>query len=379
MTGPRNRDSPCPERHAARRHVRRVAPAPRGTKGAPEAAAALATAPVGAPLEAAPPAAGSGAPDVRTGAGSASSRPLLRALVVVAVAVLVPVTVLWAVDRDAPELTWSPPALSDPVTYRVSGDGPGTIRAEAGQDSIVVFDGPVHRRIRMDGGRHWVVRGGEVVNDKQWSDIDDQSGLEFENVTGTAFVEGVLIHGRYGKDGIRIGEGGSDTTLVVQNTRITQRLAGPSDYHADVIQAYGGVEALKVDRLTGSGDYQGQMWKQEPGTTFGPTDFRRVNFRAASPEREYMINLVMSSPTAPVRLHEVYSSPDPEFAGGDFCRAQIPSESATCATDADGRQYVTWSDTPIDVRGRITSGVPPGGDFVPVGVAGLDYESPGYS
>jgi hypothetical protein len=280
-------------------------------------------------------------------------------------------------QADAP-LTWAPPELSKPVTYRVSGDGPGTIKARAGQDSIVVFDGPVHRRLRLDGGRHWVLRGGEINNSRPWKKAEDQAGLQFQNVTGTAFVEGMLIHGRYGRDGIRVAAGGDRTTLVVQNSRIVERLAGPTGYHADVIQPFGGIRELKVDRLTASGDFQGQMWKQERGTTFGPTDFRRVNFVAATSTSRYMINFVMSSPTQPVTLEQVYNEPARDLAGGDFCRAQVPTKGTTCATDADGRRFVTWSRTPITVNGRVTQGPPPGGDFVPEGVAGLGYESPGY-
>ena len=283
-----------------------------------------------------------------------------------------------ATSTTGSKLSWAPPQLTSPVTYRVSGDGPGTIAAAPGQDSIVVWDAPTHRRLRMTGGRHWVIRGGEVNNDKQWTNLGDQSGLQFENLTGTAFVEGMYIHGAHGKDGIRVGSGGSNATLVVQNTRILQRMSGPTAYHADVIQAYGGVKALRVDRLTGSGDFQGQMWKQETGTTFGPTDFRRVNYRAAIPEVAYMVNLVMSSPTQPVTLSEVYSEPDPSFVSGDFCRAQSPVTGSTCRTDADGRKYVTWSGTPITVSGRVTQGPPPGGDFAPAGVPGLRYASPGY-
>lgn len=274
-------------------------------------------------------------------------------------------------------LTWAPPKLSKPVTYRVSGDGPGVIRARAGQDSIVVFRGAVHRRIRMEGGRHWIVRGGEISNDKPRRNVEEQSGFEFRGVTGTAFVEGVLIHGRYGKDGIRVAEG-DRTTLVVQNSRIVDRVAGSTGYHADVIQPYGGIKALKVDRMTGSGDFQGLMWKQEPGTRFGPTDMRRVNFRTSAVRAAYMIKFIMSRPTGRVTLTHVYNEPGRRLADGDFCRAQVPARSARCGTDASGRKYVTWSRTRIAVDGRITQGVPPGGDFVPPGVAGLRYVSPGY-
>jgi hypothetical protein len=268
--------------------------------------------------------------------------------------------------------------MVNPVTYHVSGDGPGTITAASGQDSIVVWDAPTDRRIRFSGGRNWIIRGGEVNNDKQWSSQDDQAGIQFDNVSGTAFVEGLYIHGQYGRDGIRVGSGGSNTTLIVENSRIIDRLSGSSTYHADVIQPFGGIKAFKVDHLTGGSDFQGQMWKQESGTYFGPSDFRNVNYQAASPEVEYMINFVMGNATQPVTLTNVFNQPASSFAGGDFCKAQTPSGSATCGTDSSGRKYVTWSGTPITVNGRITQGLPPGGDFVPAGVAGMNYRSPGY-
>ena len=276
------------------------------------------------------------------------------------------------------KLTWAPPAMVNPVTYHVSGDGPGTINAPSGQDSVVVWDAPTHRRIRFSGGHNWVIRGGEVNNDKQWSSLDDEAGIQFENATGTAFVEGMYIHGGYGKDGIRVGSGGSNMNLVIENSRIIERLSGPSAYHTDVTQEFGGIKSLKIDHMTGSGDFQGQMFKQETGTTFGPSDFRHVNYRAASPEVQYMINLVEGYATQPVTLSDVWNQPDPSFVGGDFCRAQTPSASAYCGTDAAGNRYVTWSGTPIVVTGRVTQGPPPGGDFVPAGVAGIGYVSPGY-
>jgi len=276
----------------------------------------------------------------------------------------------------APKLAWAPPVMNSPVTYHVSGDGPGSIKAAPGQDSIVVWDAPTHRRIRFDGGRNWIIRGGEVVNDKQWPNLDDQGGLQFENVTGTAFVEGLYIHGSYGKDGIRVGAGGSNTTLIVQNSRIIERMSGATVYHTDVIQPFGGIKELKVDRMTGSGDYQGQMWKEEPGTSFGPSDFRHVNYRAATPEVQYMINFVDANPTDAVTLSEVYNQPDPLFVGGNFCRAQ--TGATYCGTDANGKRYVMWAGKPTTVNGRVTQGLPPGGDFVPAGAAGMSYISPGY-
>ena len=276
-------------------------------------------------------------------------------------------------------LTWAPPSLRAVVTYHVGGDGPRTLVAGPGQDSRVVWDAPTHGRLRLVGGRNWVITGGEVRNDVPWPDLDDRAALQFEQVEGTAFVEGLLVDGPYGTDGIRLGPGSSGTTLVVQDSRIlNRRTQGQAGYHADVIQAYGGVRALHVDRLTATTDFQGQMFKQELGTRFGPSDLRRVDYTGLAPQQAYLVNLVMSRPTGSVWLREVWTTPAAGFVHGDFCRALSPAEGSRCRVTAGGRHAVTWLGTPIRVIGEVRQGPPPGGEWVPAGVAGLGYRSPGY-
>ncbi len=114
------------------------------------------------------------------------------------------------------------------------------------------------------------------------------------------------------------------------------------------------------------------MWKREAGKYFGPTGFRRVNFRKTAASPQSMFNFVTSAPTQPVKLTDVHHQP----YGVDFFKAHFPSSASRCATDGKGRKYVTFSGMSIQVNGWITDGLPPGGDFVPTGRAGLTYQSP---
>lgn len=278
-----------------------------------------------------------------------------------------------SVTLAAPRLTWPRPALSRPRVYWVSGVGPGIINAPAGQDSILRWRGATNRRVVLNGGRHWVIQGGEVNNDRIWPSNDDRAGLEFRNVTGTVYIEGLWIHGNKGIDGLRFGKGSSRTTVIVQNTRITDRYgaASPQNAHADVMQFFGGVRSLKVDRLTGTSDYQGQMWKRESGTSFGPTDFRNVNYRGLPGQEQYLVNFVMGAPVQTVTLRNVFQQPSPGFTS--FCRSSVPSTGRTCGRLADGRQFQSWTGTATRIVGRITQGPPGCGDFVPAVRVGLRY------
>lgn len=145
-----------------------------------------------------------------------------------------------------------------------------------------------------------------MINDVLWTNLNNRGGIEFQSVQGIAYVEGLWIHGQvdpnpdstnwYGIDGIRLGTGSSNTTLIVQNTRIEDRTGAqsPQAAHADCIQCFGGVKELRIDTVTCRSQFQGLMFKQEVGTYFGPSDIRRMDF-ANVPQRYragYLLNLV---------------------------------------------------------------------------------------
>jgi hypothetical protein len=276
-------------------------------------------------------------------------------------------------------LTWAPPALVNPVTYRVSGT-PGMITAAAGQDSVVKFVGPVNRRLILRGGRNWVIIGGEINIDRPWTNLDDRNAMLVKDATGVLHIEGVLMHGAYINDGIKTCS--RDATLQIQNSRIIDLLGTQSAYHSDVIQPYCGFRELRVDALTGYSQFQGQMFKADWGR-WRTTTLKRVNLVGIAPESGYPINVVMGCCNhdgnryvdGPVRLEGVYIKPDVSHNGGSLSGNITPSTSFVFGKDlSTGREYAEPRDGIVpQVTGRIWKGRPSLGDYVPNGVAGMGY------
>src|SRR6266536_3000773 len=160
-------------------------------------------------------------------------------------------------------LTWAPPLLTNPVTYRVSGT-PTVITAAAGQDSVVRFAGPVNKRLILPGGRDRVMAGGEINIDRPWEKSDDRNAILVKDATGVVHIEGVFMHGIYINDGIKACA--PDAVFQIENNRIVNLLGTQAGYHADVIQPYCGLKELRVDGLTGYSQFQGLMFKTDSAT-----------------------------------------------------------------------------------------------------------------
>jgi hypothetical protein len=206
--------------------------------------------------------------------------------------------------------------------------------------------------------------------------------------------------------------------------------------HADVLQPFGGFRELRVDGLTGSSNYQGIYHSVDLGTAYGRSWFRRVDLTAREvPGEEVIEGRVIGH--AGHRMYRanvdrlgqqridtgtfwVQHHPNSGWAGGRFHRVayrdadgvlredpvagtatftdavwagtrtagQVPH---TLATDALGT-YAAWPATLTDVNGdvairnwddtaagRIYSGAPPEGDYVPATAVGEHYVSPGYA
>jgi hypothetical protein len=54
-----------------------------------------------------------------------------------------------------------------------------------------------------------------------------------------------------------------------------------------------------------------------------------------------------------------------------------PQSNAALACPETGAALASWPALPVS--GGVEAGAPPGGSFVPAGVAGLGYRSPGYA
>jgi len=281
-------------------------------------------------------------------------------------------------------LTWAPPVLTNPVTYRVSGT-PGVIRAAAGQDSVVKFDGPVTRRLWLEGGRNWVISGGEININQPWQDQDDRNAFNVKNATGVVHIEGVYVHGPYLNDGIK--GCAPDAILQIENTRIVDLRGSQNGYHSDVLQPYCGFRELRVDGLTGYSQFQGLMFKADWGR-WRTTTLKRVNLVGIAPQDGYPINVVTGCCNndgnryvdGPISLSNVYVSPDTSFNSGALSGNIRPAADFTFGTDSvTGREYAEHKTiVSPQITGRIWKGRPAGGDYVPDGVPGLGYVAPPY-
>src|SRR6266508_3551959 len=225
-----------------------------------------------------------------------------------------------------PRLSWTPPQLDHPITVDVSASN-HFLRLDPTRDYLVRM--PTTKLSVLGGlvivGGHNVVLVGGAITIPSWGLVHptDNRGLYLKNQTGTVHVEG--LHER---DEVHF-----------------------SSNHPDLIQSWAGPAELRVDRFTGTTDYQGiYLAPQELGERLQPRriDLRRVNIETMASARY----LLWQVGTAPLRLDDVWIRPSP------------------------GRYEVVWPDD-----GRwdpVVQGDPPGGDFVGAGEAGLGYRSPGY-
>ena len=282
-----------------------------------------------------------------------------------------------APDPSTSKLTWAPPRLTLPTTIAVGPSG-GQFDLQSGRDYVVKV-GEVSGPVRLVGGRNIVLIGGHITIPWAGADasISSRLGLYLKGQTGTVHVEGLLIDNAGGDltEGIQINA--PDAIVQIENCRIKGIHARDevnfTDNHPDLIQPWGGVKALRVDRFTGSSDYQGILLKEDAGP-IGSADLRRLNI-IGQPTARYLfiqysfipVNLdnVWLSP-AKDRFHGIGKTVWPDDSGGYPRQAQV---------EADG---TVWWPTPVGIDGFISTGVPPNGDFVPDGLAGPGYQSPGY-
>jgi hypothetical protein len=268
----------------------------------------------------------------------------------------------------ASKLRWPPPALNDPVTVSASsasgsGDNPHQLNLSPARDYLVRMPpGALEGGLTIKGGHNVVLIGGEIDIPMQPGNppsIDSRRGLYLTDQTGTVHVEGLLLGGADLSEGIDLSEP-LGATVQIENVRVEGVHARNeslfSDNHPDVLQTWAGPAELRVDRLSGSTDYQGLF--------LAPNEFG-----SQPPPRQVVLSHVDLRPTTMANCSCLML-----WKGGSFPMQLddvwvIPHPSTNLA-------HTLWP-SPIQ-WGGVRDGTPPGGQFVPVGVAGLSYISPGY-
>jgi hypothetical protein len=279
--------------------------------------------------------------------------PLLSRSAALAAAflVLVPAAVS---AHSRPRLRWAPPKLIHPTTIVVGRKG-GSFGLDRRRDYRIRIGHVAHvGGVVLSGGHNVVVIGGEITI--PWAGPHpqpsggDRRGLFIYGATGTVHVEGLLIDGPDVSEGIQIAA--PKATVQLENVRIVGIHARDevhfTDNHPDLVQPYGGVRSLRIDRLSGSSDYQGLFLEGDYGP-IGRVDVRHVDIVGTRTAR------CLLWLDAPVTLRRVWIRPRPGLA---LRGAVWPFDTPQLAIVHDGR--------------------PPHGSFVGHKVAGVRYRSPGY-
>jgi hypothetical protein len=160
-------------------------------------------------------------------------------------------------------------------------------------------------------------------------------------------------------------------------------------YHSDIIQIGNGCGELRVDRLTGSTDYQGLFLKIDDVMRgqgrFGPMDFSRVDLTAVPGSYNQSL-LYLTTPDyymeADVYLEDVYLQPVASDPINFIVPRVTPCGYAQMRNGkCDSHQAwqegdeIWWPFFP-EIHGSVYEGSP-AESFVPAGTVGIGYESPG--
>ena len=275
-------------------------------------------------------------------------------------------------------LTWAPPALENPITIEITNVN-RSVKLDADHDYIIQMPQKITasggvsinargaRNIVLIGGEIEVGDAGEYVNDSAFG--NKRRALNIVGWKGTFHIEGLWIHGDDLAEGIDVDTRTPGAILQIQNMRVDNVHSRPEEiqmdwkchHHPDIIQNWGGPTQYRIDRLTGYTDYQGFMlqptqFSEEMVTEL--CDMRNMDLHASNQDNGGAYLIFWAGAPKSIKAFQfknVWLEPrkDQERRGGAF-----PEKDAA------------WHD--IDL------GAPPDGNFVPEGVAGINYVSPGY-
>jgi len=307
-------------------------------------------------------------------------------------------------------LTWSPPTLVNPITVTLCNcnllNGFIFVNLKIGQDYVLYDPVVLTYPLVIQGGHNIVWIGGEI-RPSTGPDIGIQLIHNVGYGGGTIHLEGIYLNGVDGvlTDGIEGGEWATlskptgtlaDATLQIENIRIDHLSGDSTVSHQDCVQHYGGWQNLRVDHFTCQTLYQAFYlpWEDagsknqgvlsnwdirnanlydEPNST-GPGmqtllhfgDHLNAVFDATSHQQTGNLSNVYLDATQRSFNSETYPNSGTQSTDGTVVHSTIN-------TDGTIAWSYCWA-----IPGVVISGVPPGGDYVPPGVAGLHYVSPGY-
>jgi hypothetical protein len=275
-------------------------------------------------------------------------------------------------------LDWKRPSLVSPTTVTL-GTGFTETDLDPNQDYIVKL--PSTTKVGgtvLVGGHNVVIVGGSITIPKGTESDFERSAIYVKEATGTVHIEGVLIDGSGGGEFDGVAINAPEAIVQLQNMRIVGVRGGYDSVHADVVQPWGGVKDLRIDRLSGASNYQGLTIKPDLGP-IGSTEIYETDLTATTQgtvdrggHMLWLTSGVDTCSTGATTLSEVFVQPRP----GKTLNSAVWPQHNLLSCPAVGTTSIGWPALPV--TGAVQKGSPPEGSFVPAGVAGTAYHSPGY-
>lgn len=313
-------------------------------------------------------------------------------------------------------LTWRPPPCGDEthscVELQLSDTGSNqTIVLEDDHDYRIHLpaDRPLRGGIHLENaGRNVIIIGGEIELTAPCSDVSSSCrGISISKPfgAGEVYIEGVWIRNPVqfppscpphdmacstGDGIVHDDDPTHPTDVTLQNVRIDgiSGCSGGPD-HSDLFQPYYAPnQKIRIDNLTGSTNCQGLH--VDPALAYirhgaYPEEIIMKNVNIHVTPNPYLgdgnryiawLTFQHECNSGPVVLENFYADqPD-----GDLHRSAWPdtNQPELCKSVWNPKtKQLSFPSSP-QIHGVINFGVPPGGDFVPIGQAGLGYVSPGY-
>ena len=284
------------------------------------------------------------------------------------------------------KLRWAPPELENPETREIGVDGK-VFQLKPDRDYMIKLptDKVRTEQVWLEGGRNIVLIGGVIALPDGGPNLSNNDGtrrgIYIKNATGTVHIEGVLFDGEKSGEYDAVAINAPKAIVQLQNIHVAALGGSFKFFHGDIVQPWGGVKELRIDRLTGTTSYQGLQINQDAGK-IGKEFIRNVNLKGSGQWKLWLTGKEMADQGGypPTHLDEVYIEPTNKWGEGKTSLAQsaFPGVGAPKgAVFKEGEKAIHWPE--LDhVHGEVKLGPPPGGDFVPAESVGLKYKSPGY-
>jgi hypothetical protein len=276
-------------------------------------------------------------------------------------------------------LSWAPPAgyANFPVTQVTAAGVLNTVDGHGGDIRIELSPSHPVGPLVITNCRNAVLIGGQIdVLPSITVNGSDQRAVYVSKCTGTVHIEGLLVVGAVdGSESDGIAVNAPNALVQIENVRVDGMRGAMSANHADVFQPWGGVREYRIDRLTGSTNYQGLHIKVGLGPigrgTIRNTDIFSSEFTPIDRGGNF---IWMDCNAYPLTLDNVYIAgrADRSFATSIW---PTPSNSGCPAVVSGG--MATWPGY-TSLTGGVHEGRPSIGAFVSTAAVGLHYVSPGY-